>query len=371
MQREELRGWLKLLGARGVGYAGARRLIDAFGSIQAVCSAPAAALKPYLENLPDAVRSLGADADETAVAEIEQWLAVSEQNHLIPFTDPRYPRLLKEIPDPPVLFYAKGNTGLLEQPLMAMVGSRNPTADGIHNARAFSAYLCSAGLGIVSGMATGIDAQAHQGALDADGDTVAVIGTGIDRIYPARHKQLAHDIAERGLIISEFPLGTPPARSNFPRRNRLISGLSLGVLVVEAAAKSGSLITARMAGEQGREVFAIPGSIHAPLAKGCNRLIRQGAKLVESGRHIIEELGPISGVLKDAPEGAKEQPETAKTGLSDELESLYRHLGHDPQTLDQLIARSGLTAAQVSSILSQLEIQGLAECQHGGKFIRT
>jgi len=368
MQREELCGWLKLLDARGVGYAGANRLIDVFGSIQAVCSASAVALKPHLENLPDAVSSLTTDADAAAVAEIEEWLAASEQNHLIPFTDPRYPRLLKEIPDPPVLLYAKGNVDLLDQPLMAIVGSRNPTSDGIHNARAFSGYLCSAGLGIVSGMATGIDAQAHQGALDADGDTVAVIGTGIDRIYPARHKQLAHDIAERGLIISEFPLGAPPSRSNFPRRNRLISGLSLGVLVVEAAAKSGSLITARMAGEQGREVFAIPGSIHAPLAKGCNRLIRQGAKLVESGRHIIEELGPISGVLKAAPEV---KPETVKIELADELKSLYRHLGHDPQTMDQLIARSGLTAAQVSSILSQLEIQGLAECQHGGKFIRT
>ena len=368
MQREELCGWLKLLDARGVGYAGANRLIAAFGSIQAVCSAPAAALKPHLGNLPDALRSLSGDADDAAVAKVEDWLGASRQNHLIPFTDPRYPRLLREIPDPPVLFYATGDVSLLDQPLLAMVGSRNPTSDGAHNARAFSRYLCRAGLGIVSGMATGIDALAHQGALDAGGKTIAVIGTGIDRVYPARHRQLAHAIAEQGLIVSEFPLGAPPSRHNFPRRNRLISGLSLGVLVVEAAAKSGSLITARMAGEQGREVFAIPGSIHAPLAKGCNRLIRQGAKLVESGRHVIEELGPISGVLKEMP--AAEAP-PRQIELSDELEALYRHLGHDPQTMDQLIARSGLTAAQVSSILSQLEIRGLAECQHGGTFIRT
>lgn len=368
MQREEISAWLKLLGARGVGYAGANRLIDAFGSIEAVCSAPGDALKPYLEKLPAAIRVLTGADDVQALDEVEAWLAESPENHIVPFTDPGYPRLLKEIPDPPVLFYAKGDIELLNQPLIAMVGSRNPTSDGAHNARAFAKYLCKAGLGIVSGMATGIDAEAHLGALEAGGKTIAVIGTGIDRVYPARHKQLAHDIAGNGLILSEFPLGTQPSRTNFPRRNRLISGLSLGTLVVEAAAKSGSLITARMAGEQGREVFAIPGSIHAPLAKGCNWLIRQGAKLVESGQDIIEELGPISGVLLDSPEL---ESEAAQISLSEELESLYKHLGFDPQTVDQLIERSGLTAEQVSSILSQLEIQGLIISQHGGKFARS
>ena len=373
MRAEELSAWLKILSARGVGYRGASRLIEEFGSAQAVCSAPGVKLKPWLEKLPEAVSTLTGDVDAAALSTLETWLADSPDNHFIPFTDPRYPRLLKEIPDPPVLFYAKGDVDLLNQPLIAMVGSRNPTADGMHTARAFARYLSQAGLGVVSGMAAGIDAEAHLGALEAGGKTVAVIGTGIDRVYPARHKQLAHDIAASGLIISEFPLGTQPSRSNFPRRNRLISGLSLGTLVVEAAAKSGSLITARMAGEQGREVFAIPGSIHAPLAKGCNRLIRQGAKLVESGQHIIEELGPISGVLRETPAAAVETQVGASSEslVPDELNALYQHLGFDPQTMDQLIERSGLTAGQVSSILSQLEIQGLALCQHGGKFVRS
>jgi DNA processing protein len=245
-----------------------------------------------------------------------------------------------------------------------MVGSRNPTPDGIENAKAFARTLASTGLLVTSDMALGIDAAAHYGALDGDGKTIAVAGTGVDRIYPASNHGLAHRIASQGALVSEYPLGSPPLRENFPRRNRIISGLSLGTLVVEAALRSGSLITARLASEQGREVFAIPGSIHSPQSRGCHQLIRQGAKLVETTTDIMEELGPLVATLREVSE-----PVVSRDNDSAEFE-LFEYLGFDPIDINTLVERSGLTPEAISSMLLQMELAGHIQACAGGKYHR-
>lgn len=296
------------------------------------------------------------------------WLA-EPNHHLITLSDPRYPRLLREIPDPPAALYVIGDPDLLSATQLGIVGSRNPTPGGSETAHAFASYLTQSGLTITSGLAMGVDAAAHRGALGAGGKTIAIAGTGLDRVYPARHRELAHEIAAQGALISEFALGTPALAHNFPRRNRIISGLSLGVLVVEAALQSGSLITARLAAEQGREVFAIPGSIHNPLARGCHALIRQGAKLVETAADILEELGPMAQIT--APARQTDGAGNITSGLGVEAMTLLDCLGFDPTPVDSLIERSGLTPEAVSSMLLVLELQGHVVAAPGGHYTRV
>lgn len=296
------------------------------------------------------------------------WLA-QEHNHLLTIDDPRYPELLREIDEPPAILFIRGDVDLLGLPQLAIVGSRNPSRGGRDNAYAFARHLATSGLLITSGMALGIDAQAHRGCLAADTPTLAVVGTGTDRVYPASHHELAHQIATQGAIVSEFPPGTAPKAGHFPRRNRLISGLSLGTLVVEAALKSGSLITARLAAEQGREVFAIPGSIHNPLSRGCHQLIRQGAKLIESSQDIIDELAALLGSLQMTEQ--TNEIDHAEASLDEEYHALLDAMGWDPVGIEQLVGATGLSAAEISSMLLLLELQGHVSSAPGGSYCRS
>jgi DNA processing protein len=307
-----------------------------------------------------------------------QWLQ-QEDHDLIPFDDERYPVLLSEITSAPAVLFTAGDVDALWQPQLAVIGSRNPTAGGIENARDFAGTLARQGFTITSGLATGIDGAAHRAALDAGAKTVAVLGSGLDRVYPAQNRALAQDICEQGVLVSEFPPGTGARREHFPSRNRIISGLSLGVLVIEAALNSGSLITARLAAEQGREVFALPGSIHNPLAKGCHRLIRDGARLVETDTEILQELAPLAGRLARSLEQQLQPQNTENLVKSDsrpnlgddpEYARLWNSLGHDPLPVDSLIASSGLTAQAVSAMLLMLELRGRVEAHPGGAFSR-
>jgi DNA processing protein len=354
--------WLHLLSLTGGG-ARLRRLLETFGSAAEVYAAGRTRLLPFFDGDQTPVESILAGPQ---VADFEKelaWLA-EPGNHLLPLGDPDYPVLLREIPDPPVLLFVRGSPAALSMPQLAIVGSRNPSRGGSDNARAFAGHLAGAGLAITSGLALGIDACAHEAVLSAGGVTIAVAATGLDRVYPAAHRELAHAIAEHGALVSEFPLGAPPRREHFPRRNRLISGLSLGVLVVEAALRSGSLITARYAGEQGREVFAIPGSIHSPLSRGCHALIKQGAKLVETAPTFSRNRVQFSSEPARAALTAA-APEDA------EQVQLLAHMGYDPVDIDTLVAVSGLTAGAVSSMLLYMELRGLVEARPGGKYQRT
>jgi DNA processing protein len=307
-----------------------------------------------------------------------EWLAGASR-HLLTWDSEEYPALLKKIPSPPAALFVQGNPDLLWQPQLAVIGSRNPTAGGRDNARDFSGEITRQGMTITSGLACGIDATAHQAALDFGGDTVAVMGTGLDRVYPASSAALAASISARGALVSEFPLGTPPRRSHFPLRNRIISGLSLGVLVIEAGLNSGSLITARLAAEQGRDVFALPGSIHNPMSKGCHRLIRDGARLVETAAEIMQELAAMAGSLAveleqqlDSANGAAlEIPiDDPKLESDPEYRALWDCLGFDPRPADRIIEQSGLTAKAVSAMLLMLELKGMVEAHPGGAFSR-
>lgn len=352
--------WLALLRAPGIG-------VGAFHAILEHYDDPSEALTTDgLSALPAAAREYLRHRPWEGVADDLAW-AGGDDNHIIVFTDPRYPALLREIADPPPVLFVRGDAALLNEAQIAIVGSRNPTPAGCETAAAFAGQLARDGLIITSGLALGIDAAAHQGALTADGCTIAVTATGLDRVYPARHRDLAHAIARKGALISEFPTGTPPLAEHFPRRNRIISGMSLGVLVVEAALRSGSLITARLAGEQGREVFAIPGSIHNPLAKGCHALIRQGAKLVESANDVLEELGPLARAVATASGAAERE---AAPALEPEQRALLQMVGDAPTSVDVLVERSGLTPPAVSSILLVLELQGLVASAPGGGYLR-
>jgi DNA processing protein len=354
----ELAAWLRLTLAPGIGGEAQRKLLSAHGLPDHIFAASAATLARTI-SLAQTERLLSHDAQ----GEIDAALAWADEpgNAILTLADKAYPQKLLDTADPPTVLYAKGCTELLNAPAIAIVGSRNATPQGEANAEAFAATLSDAGLAIVSGLALGIDAAAHRGGLRGKGSTIAVIGTGIDRVYPARNQSLAREIAEQGVIISEFPLGTPALKENFPRRNRIISGLARGCLVVEAAERSGSLITARMAGEQGRDVFAIPGSIHSPLSKGCHKLIKQGAKLVDDARDILEELGfDSASTVKsaDAP-----HPGAEETKLLD-------CLGYDSCDVDTLALRSGLTAERLYAILLQMELDGRIASLPGGRFQR-
>jgi DNA processing protein len=376
-QQDGLAAWLRLMATEGVGTQTARDLLTHFGLPEEIFNAGFSALQ---KRVPEKIaRILSAPIAPNVQAHIEQTLAWAAQdnNHVITLADANYPQALLRIADPPTLLYVKGNDALLNKPAIAIVGSRNASAQGMLNADRFAQNLSDAGLTVVSGLALGIDTGAHTGAIQSAkaankatnaGSSIAVIGTGLDIVYPAANRALAHQLADVGCIISEYPLGTPAIAHNFPRRNRIISGLSLGVLVVEAAAQSGSLITARSALEQGREVFAIPGSIHSPLAKGCHQLIRQGAKLVESAQDILEELRWDSPALHTSQSGATQ---IAASNLSDpKLQSLLENMGHDALSVDQLVTRSGLPVASVQAALLHLEMQGHIECLAGGQVRR-
>lgn len=355
----ELASWLRLTLVPGVGGEARRALLKAFGPPQAIFEAGPRALAAVVA--PEIAQRL---LQHDCSAAVDAALAWAEQpgNRLVTLADADYPQRLLDAGDPPVLLYLKGRPELLNRPMLAMVGSRNATAQGERDAEAFARALGEAGLGIVSGLALGIDAAAHRGALSAAAGTVAVIGTGADRLYPARNQSLARRIAEQGAVISEFPLGTPAVAHNFPRRNRIIAGLALGCLVVEAAPRSGSLITARLAADAGREVFAIPGSIHSPMSRGCHQLIRQGAKLVETAADVLEELRWETGLATTAPDAGNAEPEAG-----DETRVLAC-LGDAPCTLDTLSVRSGLTPGALLAILLPMELAGRVAQLPGGLY---
>jgi len=352
----DLEAWLRLSLIDGLGAQTLRRLLLDFSSPQGVLAASRSALGSRVT--PELAATIAAGgAGDARIDAVARWLE-DPANRIVTLADTDYPTALLQIHDPPPLLYLKGRSELLTQPGFAVVGSRNATAQGIANAEAFAGVLGEAGFVIVSGLALGIDAAAHRGGLASAASTIAVVGTGLDSVYPKRNHALAHEIASRGLLVSEFPLGTPPLAANFPRRNRLICGLSRGVLVVEAAPCSGSLITARLAAEQGREVFAIPGSIHSPLAKGCHALIKQGAKLVESAQDILEEMGITA-------------PQRITSAATGELQHpLLEHIGFEPVDVQALCTRSGLDAAAVNAALTGLEISGAIEALPGGRWQR-
>lgn len=353
-----LEDWLALCLTPGLGDAALRRLLVRFGEPARIFAAGPAALAQHVPTEVAArIRDGGA---RERLAPVRAWLA-DPANGIVTLADHDYPQRLLEIPDPPPLLYVKGRREILNHPALAIVGSRSATPQGIANAEAFGRALSDAGLTIVSGLALGVDAAAHRGGLAGASSSIAVLGTGLDIVYPARNRGLARELAEHGCVISEFPLGTPALGSNFPRRNRVISGLARGCLVVEAASSSGSLITARLAAEQGREVFAIPGSIHSPLAKGCHMLIKQGAKLVESASDVLEELS-----LPPAPAA----PGTDETAHSPEARRVLECLGFDPCDVDTLCARSGFAAEAVASALLQLELSHVVDALPGGRYQR-
>jgi DNA processing protein len=356
---DELDAWLRLLRTPGIGRTSARRLLAACGSPQAVFDARPAVLRELVgAEAASALNEPPLQHDEQLAA-TRAWLEGDASRHVIALGDATYPSSLLETADPPLLLYAQGRVELLQAASIAVVGSRNPTAQGNDNARAFAKHLSQVGLTVVSGLALGIDGAAHEGALAGPGGTIAVMGTGADRIYPARHRALAHRIATEGLLLTEFEIGTPPLAENFPQRNRIIAGLARGTLVVEAALPSGSLSTARAAVEAGREVFAIPGSIHSPQSRGCHALIKQGAKLVESADDVTSELQWRSNAApaKDTSPTAAESP-------------LLRALGHEPTTLDALGARTGMSAADLNAQLLELELDGRVARLPGGLFQR-
>ena len=357
------RSWL-ILALAHLRVSELKPLLEHFGSVDTIIEQPRSRLAAagLADEKCKAVTSPHDTALETALAWLDE-----DQHELVAWGDDAYPEMYTQIPAPPLLLYVNGDAAALQLPGLAIIGSRNPTRGGIRNAHSFSKHLAGQGFIIASGLAQGIDAAAHQGALDAGGKTIAFLGTGIDRVYPAANRDLAHAIASQGALVSEYPLGAPPERWHFPERNRLISGLCLGTLVVEAARRSGSLITARLAAEQGREVFALPGSIHNPLARGCHELIRQGAKLVETASDILAELRPLAGHMLSTTH-SESQEETPVTESDDDYAELRKHLGHDPVSIDDLEKQSGLTIDQLSSMLLILELHGEVESLSGGRY---
>lgn len=363
MPPEELRGWLSLIRCPGLGARATIDLIGRYGGAADAVSVGAAAWQSV--GVSREIWNALGELDPALIESDRAWCAAPGRG-LIPWTDPRYPARLREISSaPPALFY-RGDPDLLDLPQLAIVGSRNATPQGLETAEGFAAELARRGLVITSGLAFGVDGAAHRGALAAQGYTIAVCATGLDRVYPARHKALAEQIEREGLLLSEFAPGTAPRAEHFPRRNRLISGLSLGVLVIEAARESGSLITARLAAEQGREVFAIPGSIHNVMARGCHQLIRQGAKLVESVDDILEEIGGQIGEWTrrtvEAPREVKLEPHRHQ-GVIDAL-------GDHPQSLDVLVEKLGMSVDVLSTALLELELEGLVSAAPGGRVMR-
>jgi DNA processing protein len=365
MERAELAAWLRLALTPGLGTHAARQLLKAFGLPAAIFEQDAATLAQVVER-SDA-QLLGAEPPQLRqwVDDTLAWLEQGgDQRAVVTLGDPEYPASLLQLEDPPLLLFRLGQPLHTLVRALAVVGSRNATPQGLQNAHRFSRAFAEAGVTVVSGLALGIDGAAHEGALAGAAPgllaTVAVVGTGLDRVYPRQHLELAHRIAERGAIVSEYGLGMPPRSENFPRRNRLIAGLSQGTLVVEAALQSGSLITARLAAEQGKEVFAIPGSIHSPHARGCHALLRQGAKLVESAQDVLEELR----MAPRAPPGAAAAPPEGRP------DPLLEAMGYDPISLDALIARTGIAAPQLQATLLELELAGHVARLPGGLFQR-
>jgi DNA processing protein len=377
MEREELAGWLRVALPPGVGNGAARRLLAAFGLPASIFTQPAAALDHVAT--PAQVQALLTEPPELAALAETTWTWLHESGvpaprHLVVLGDSRYPPALLETEDPPLMLYVMGTIPPAWPAGIAMVGSRNPTAQGVANARQFAASFAQAGLTVVSGMALGVDAAAHEGALDAAREgqlaTIAVVGTGLDLVYPRQHHDLAYRISQRGLLVSEYPLGTPPLPPNFPKRNRIIAALGRGTVVVEAALKSGSLITAKQALEQGKDVFAIPGSIHSPQSRGCHALLKQGAKLVETAQDVLEELPSWTGTSAartDAP-AAESETETNADDLPED--SLLAAMAFEPVTLDALVARTGIGAASLQARLLDLELRGDVARLPGGLFQR-
>jgi DNA processing protein len=381
MQTDELRAWLRLTLTPGVGNESARKLLAAFGLPQAIFEQTLTALKNLVTDAQ--ARALLGEPPElpALLGATRAWLDGNSAAHILTLADADYPASLLTIPDPPLMLYmlaADRNAALSaiqnEASNLAIVGSRNPSPQGAATARQFAKDLSAAGLNIVSGMALGVDGAAHEGALAdaAAGRTIAVVGTGLDRVYPRQHRELAHRIVQSGAILSEFPLGTPPLAANFPKRNRIISGLSRATLVVEAALQSGSLITARSALEQGRDVLAIPGSIHSPQSRGCHALIKQGAKLVETAQDVLEELPEYA--IKTIATSADNTPASSSFD-SDDAESsadsaLLTALGYAPSSLDALVARTGMDTAALQAQLLELELDGLVARLPGGLFQR-
>jgi DNA processing protein len=361
--RQRLKAWLALVRAPALGPTTFLRLREA--GIDPVAYVGTRAL-PAGTGLGAAVRGYLASPDWPGVERDLAWLE-GPGHHLLTLDDDRYPPLLRELPDPPLALFVRGDPAALVLPQLAIVGSRGPTEGGRRTARAFAAELGAAGLAVTSGLALGIDGAAHEGALDAGAVTVAVAGTGPDRIYPARHRGLADRIAERGAVVSELPVGVAPLPAHFPRRNRIVSGLCAGTLVVEASVKSGSLITARLAAEQGREVFAVPGSIHNPLARGCHQLIRAGAKLVETAGDVLVELGPLLGVAASRTTG---RPADSRAAIPPAQQRVLGIMGFDPVSPDELAERSGLPAGEVAGTLLLLELGGWVSCAAGGRYCR-
>lgn len=353
----ELAQWIRLDQTPGVGPDTARKLLNAFGLPEDIFATSFSTLQTVVSDR--VAHALIAPPSDDTKALIDKTITWAEQpgNRVLTLADADYPQALLDIADPPMMLYAKGRLELLSRPSLAVVGSRNATTQGIVNAEKFSEVLSQGGLTIISGLALGIDTAAHQGGLRGSGSTVAVIGTGADIVYPARNRSLAHQIAADGCILSEYALGMPAIAANFPRRNRIISGLAQGVLVIEAAAQSGSLITARMAAEQGREVFAIPGSIHSPLSKGCHLLIKQGAKLVESAQDVLEEIKHFKHAAPAAP---------VPTARTEEESPLLKAMGFDPVAPDTLAMRCDIDIAQVNAQLLTLELEGRVEMLPGG-----
>jgi DNA processing protein len=363
------RAWFVLAKAR-IAAPLLRELLHRHGSAEAIAALTARELRQA--GLPEAAQKAIRNPDESAIEADLEWLSQAD-NHIVHPQSEFWPELFNQLSDAPTLIYVRGQPQTLHLPALAIVGSRNPTRGGVLNAYEFARHLGGAGFCILSGLAQGIDTAAHKGALDATARTIGVLGHGIDRVYPALNHELAHRIAGQGALISEYALGTHPRREHFPERNRLISGLSLGTLVVEAARRSGSLITARLAAEQGREVFAIPGSIHNALSRGCHQLIRQGAKLVESADDIVSELGPLVAHLMQnsrTQQTASMPPTDTPPQHDEEYDRLISALGHDPATVDELAQQSGLTIGQVSSMLLILELEGKIEALNSGQYAR-
>ncbi len=362
---EELRAWLRLVRTPRLGGKPLLAMIERWGSAQAVIDAGASGWQAC--GVPRETWNAQCAVDD---ARIEQDLAWCRQPQcgLLSVLDPRYPARLRQIAQAPPALFWRGDPDLLCLPQLAVVGSRNATPQGLEIARGFAAELCRRGLVVTSGLALGVDGAAHRGALDVQGLTLAVCATGLDRVYPAAHRALARDIGQHGLLVSEFAPGTPPRPEHFPRRNRILSGLSLGVLVVEAARESGSLITARLAGEQGREVFAVPGSIHNVMARGCHRLIRQGAKLVEQVDDILEEIGDQVGAWLRTP-GAP-SPSPSDPPVSGLHQAVLDALGDQPRAVDELVERVGISVEALNTALLELELEGRVGGASGGRVMR-
>ena len=365
-----------MLNAPSFGGASIIELLESFDAVSAIATAGERVLKRH--HLADETIQAIVRPDENKIESDLEWLSQSD-HHLLCWDDDAYPALLRRINNPPAALFIDGDPGCLWQPQIAVIGSRNPTSGGLDHARDFSATLSRQGMTITSGLASGIDTAAHKAALDAGGLTIAVNGTGLDRIYPNSSRKVAERVRLQGAMISELPLGSPPLRQHFPSRNRIISGLSLAVLVIEAGLNSGTLITARKAAEQGRDVFALPGSLHNPMAKGCHRLIREGARLVETTADIMQELGPVAAELQMEirlrleKELTEQEPVDVPPGLLDDSDYIivWEQLGFDPKPVDEIIRQSGISAREVSSMLLMMELKGMVKNLGNGRYIRA